>query len=394
MSTQTEKPIRLGGVIYSPQSPNPDLLSQFASNMKQRGWRVGGILQKVERDHHNHKKSLSGFDLLSETTFDLSHEKFKPDEPSCILDDARLSDASKYIEAAIQAEVDLIIIEKFGEREQQGSGLADVILKAALQGIPTLVSLPAHAIDRWNEVTGNLSTLIPHSLESLQSWWPDWKLYEELIRAVPPSPIKQIIIGEETVLIETDTGCGVIDHPQEKGSVFTFDGQNLLELASLFFNPKNDLEKAIAQCALLAHFNRYDLKASTDSGLDHFKATDNPTLIIGHFQKNRNYGPSPVHIAIEGARRHLRENRYDQMIIASKTMRDDRFIDYLRLAPLSEKVVVGPHTPLAPCLYHYGIQVLSGRIVEDSQKASELVKKGAKLKDLKSCCRYATLYQG
>ena len=67
--------------------------------------------------------------------------------------------------------MDLIIVEKFGEQEQQGGGLADEILRAVSEGIPTLVAVPDGVREVWREFTGDLGEELSFEMDSFRAWW-------------------------------------------------------------------------------------------------------------------------------------------------------------------------------------------------------------------------------
>ena len=62
-------------------------------------------------------------------------------------------------------------MEKFGEREQLGEGLADDILAAMVEGIPVLVAVPVTAVDKWKQFTGGMTDMLPSNITALQNWW-------------------------------------------------------------------------------------------------------------------------------------------------------------------------------------------------------------------------------
>jgi len=393
MSTQTIKPIRLGGVLYAADTPKRNALLDFATDLQKRGWHVCGVTQELAYDQQGEKIGLDAIDIKTGERFALARPS-KEDRASgsCGFDVSRLCETSKVLNRALEDQADLLVIEKFGEREQDGNGLAQEIVAAALAGIPTLVAVPSSALETWNSFTGRLGTLLAHDTQQLWDWWPKWNLYKDLILDMDDSPVKKITIGEHCILVEGPKGCGVAPTPNGQNSHNIEATGTLRKLASKITNPQTPLEHAIGCAALLAHTNPYDLNGPDHSGLDHFQGrTDETILIVGDFPKKRTYAPHPDFIDSDKALPHLNNHAYDGLILPAQTFFNAHLPALLNSKGSAETVLVGPLTPLSPRLFSYGIEVLSGRIIEDPAAAHDLVIKGARLKDLKPVSRYVTL---
>ena len=59
--------------------------------------------------------------------------------------------------------------------------------------------------------------------------------------------------------------------------------------------------------------------------------------------------------------------------------------------PATRVALVGPGTPLAPALHAYGIESLSGLIIEDPAAAAKLIAEGGSVSALKRLGRQVTL---
>lgn len=392
MSTPMAKPIRLGGVLYAADTPERNALRDFAHQLQKRGWHVAGLVQELAYDKSGEKIGLDAIDIRTGEHLPLARpSKEDLENGTCGFDVARLSETSRVLRDAMQAPADLLIVEKFGEREQDGQGLADEIVAAALQGIPTLVAVPAGALETWNDFSGRLGTLLPHDHDSLWHWWPKWNLYKELTLGLPDHPPVQIVIGEKTILVEGPDGCGVTANPLSQAHPDFTTNKTLKDLALECQNRSDLLAHALGLAATLAHHNRFDLTGPDSSGLDHFKGSDDSVLVIGHFPKDRAYSNKSQTITPDNAVQHLYDHAYDGVILPSHTFGDGLLASLLRLKGTAQTVIVGPETPLCPNLFDYGIDVLSGRIIIDAQEAANLVRSGASPKELKPVSRYITL---
>lgn len=172
MSTKTEPEIRLCGVLYDRNSEKRFDLKAFALDLKSQGIRVHGLVQETTYDTQGRKIAMDALSLCDGRKIALARPgKEDIKNGSCAFDDTRLAETSAVITAALAGPCELLVIEKFGEREQNGSGLLDEIMLAAQSGIATLVSVPRHVAPLWQEVTGGLGALIEMDRQSLDIWW-------------------------------------------------------------------------------------------------------------------------------------------------------------------------------------------------------------------------------
>jgi len=369
MSTQTVKPIRLGGVLYAPDTPERNALLAFAQDLKKRGWHVCGLTQEPAFNSKGVKIGLDAIDIKTGERFELARPS-KEDRAvgSCAFDISRLCETSRVLQQAITQHADLLIVEKFGEREQDGNGLAEEIIAAALSGIPTLVAVPASALESWNHFSGHLGQLLPHDTASLWNWWPKANLYKDLILAIPNKPVKKITIGPKAVCVEGPNGCGVA--PLEAGTPSTSDNMCVLAAGvSAFDTPARH---ALGLATLQAHFNRYDLKQT------HSKAQQPDT-------------PYVVTNDLAQAHHHLQNHSHEHIIFPADMFGNNALPALLSLKNQANVMLDGPLTPLSPRLFNYGFDVLCGQIIQDPPAAHKLVERGEDLSGLRALSRPLTL---
>ncbi len=174
--SSSDPEIRLAGAFYASGKHQMELLHSFADKVAANGWRVGGVVQEVLRDEDGKTIGLDGIALDTGERIAINRPT-KEDRlnKTCSLDKSALADASSAVDRAIRAGVDLIVIEKFGEQEQQGDGLASDILHAVSEGIPTLVAVPEGVRDQWNEFSGRLGQDLEFSASVFSDWWESVK---------------------------------------------------------------------------------------------------------------------------------------------------------------------------------------------------------------------------
>jgi nucleoside-triphosphatase THEP1 len=164
--------IYLAGAMYRSREREIGLLQRFADELKTQGWRVGGIVQEFVINTDGSSGGIDAVDLDSGQHIAINRPtKASLETKSCSLDTQALAQTSNAIERAIEHQMDLILVEKYGEQEQQGQGLATDILRAVSEGIPTLVAVPDGVRDRWGKFTGDMGDEIPYTIEAFRAWW-------------------------------------------------------------------------------------------------------------------------------------------------------------------------------------------------------------------------------
>jgi len=174
--SSSDPEIRLAGAFYASGKHQMGLLRSFANEVAANGWRVGGVVQEVLKDEDDKTIGLDGIALDTGERIAINRPtKENRLNKTCSLDKSALANASSAVERAILAGVDLIVIEKFGEQEQQGDGLAGDILHAVSEGIPTLVAVPEGVRDQWNEFSGRLGLDLGFGAGVFSDWWESVK---------------------------------------------------------------------------------------------------------------------------------------------------------------------------------------------------------------------------
>ena len=206
--------LRPAGVVYSTSTRELPLLADFAGELRARGWRVGGLTQRVFRGPEGYKTRIVGTEV--DTGREINLADYKGDRTlnsDCGFDTSALAEATGAVRRAIAERMDLIVIEKFSRREVEGSGLFDEILTAMAEQIPTLTLLSAEALDDWARFTGGLTALLPAEPEALWRWWGPHRLYRDLELGVSDAPAKRVVVGFNWVLVEGPDGCGLAQMP-------------------------------------------------------------------------------------------------------------------------------------------------------------------------------------
>jgi len=400
------RPVKLAAVLYTPETSDRELLATFAAAMRSRGWQVGGLVQEIRRNADGSRAGVDAVDVAAGTRVTITLPAPKPGEdPVCTLDHPALINASGAVRRAIDANADLIVAEKFGEREQEGGGLADDILTAAAAGIPVLVSVPAAALESWLGFTGDMTELLPSNTAALWRWWGGGNLLEELIRGVEARPVNRVVIGLNWTLVESDTGAGIA-HSPVKGSAGCrpiagagdLQNQSLRALAERA-RSWNPFDVALGIAAINANYNRYDLAGSDLNGLDTFAGTDGAVTAVGRFPALESRFEAVDVIELiprdeeypEIATERLLARSEAAVVTASSLVNGSLPRILGARGPSTRVALVGPGTPLAPALHAYGIESLSGIVFEDPPAVAKLITEGGSVSALKKLGRQVTL---
>ena len=401
----TPPPLRPAAILYAPDSSDRSLPARFAEDLKSRGWRVGGLVQEVTRADDGAILTMDAIELDSGRRIPLARSVERQRENGeCALDSSALTETTEALRRAIREGVDIIIVEKFGEQEKNHQGLADEILAAMAEGIPTLVSVPAGLIEEWNRFSGGLSDVLPPDMAALWRWWGPHRLYGELVQNTGQGAAKRVVVGFNWTFVEGPDGCGFAQTPQRDATGCqtltqpgTLAGRPLCELARLAHS-WDPSQAAIGIAAVNAHINRCDLKGGDDNGLDVVAGFDTPVTVIGRFpglagrltdyrviERPPREGELP-HTAADWVL-----SASEGVLITASALVDHGLPALLGACGHARVAMVGPGTPLTPRLFAYGIHVLSGLVVLDPEGAANAVAEGATMRGLKPYGRMLTV---
>ncbi len=158
--------------VYGPDGAERDALARFVAELQAEGVRVGGLLQEARHDAAGQKAGIDLVEIAGQERFPINRPtRENLENHTCSLDDSILAESSSALRRAIAARVDLIVLEKFGDREQKGQGLNDEVFTAIAEGIPLLIAVPEDALPLWRERSGDLGEILDFSQAAFRHWW-------------------------------------------------------------------------------------------------------------------------------------------------------------------------------------------------------------------------------
>jgi len=158
--------------VYTHHVTNREALSEFAEELKQQNVRVGGLIQEVMFDQTGRKIGIDIVEVDTGNRIPINRpSKENIEGHTCSLNTEKLADSTEALRRAVRERFDLIILEKFGEREQNGQGLMDEIFLAISEEIPLLIAVPKPALPLWQEKSGDLGDTLEFDLDVFRQWW-------------------------------------------------------------------------------------------------------------------------------------------------------------------------------------------------------------------------------
>jgi len=162
---------RFAAAVYSPNTFDRMALFKFAERLKVNKTRIGGILQTAIFDNEGNIAGLDAIDIATNERLPISRPR--GDGTICGLDASVLAGTSSIIRNAVDSQLDLIVIEKFGALEQNGKGLVDDILTAIAEDIPLVISMSQSALPAWQALSGGLGDVLAFEESAFEQWWQD-----------------------------------------------------------------------------------------------------------------------------------------------------------------------------------------------------------------------------
>ncbi len=159
----------VAAVVYGSADDPDRLLADFADDLRQSGLRPIGLIQVGRSCRSEHPRF--GVVMLPDG------EVVRPVHPveaypvGCRLDPGRLAELSKRLTGAIEDGADLVILNRFGRTEAEGSGLLDLVAQAVDADIPVLIAVPDQRFAAWIRFTEGMNVRLACRRDSLDRWW-------------------------------------------------------------------------------------------------------------------------------------------------------------------------------------------------------------------------------
>lgn len=162
----------VAAIVNKAHGAADSVLAEFARHLSERGWRVRGVVQDNTVNDHRGTRQMALVDLHDGTRFVISQD-LGPGSVSCSVDPAGIAAASIVLRRSLAEGADLVIANRFGEREAGGSGFATEMLALMSADIPLLTVVGERYLEDWRRFTGNTAKELAPQREALETWFAD-----------------------------------------------------------------------------------------------------------------------------------------------------------------------------------------------------------------------------
>lgn len=238
-----------------------------------------------------------------------------------------------------------------------------------------------------------------------------WEIYDDLIKGIPENLIvDDLITGSVTSYVKSGNGSGIASFRsyETRMPMFTKDliGAQLREVATCA-KSWNFVEASIGVAAINAYYNNpevarkngvefSDSKRIEDRVFDPFIMSQNEVkgkkvAVVGHFPHLESLFEPICDLSIiewepEEGDYPISASEYllpecDYVYLTCACIMDKTLPRMLELSKHAKRItMVGPATPLAPVLFDYGIDDLSGFMIKDQLRASRVISGAEKVR--------------
>ena len=146
------------------------MLQQIAQDLTAQDVALTGVVQ-INYEYDPDRRCHMDLQILGQSdVIRISQERGKFAR-GCRLDAGQLAQAVHHVETALAAgKARLLIINKFGQQEADGSGFRDVIGTALAQGTAVLTTVQAGHLKGFRDFAQGLATELPPARDAIVAW--------------------------------------------------------------------------------------------------------------------------------------------------------------------------------------------------------------------------------
>ncbi|MCG6205605.1 DUF2478 domain-containing protein [Rhodopseudomonas sp. HC1] len=156
-------------LVYSDGAAACRTISELGYRLRDSGVPLAGIVAYHATRDGTPRCDMEIEELSSRIILQLADDQ-TPQASGCRVDPTAMQDAAALISAAFQKCPELLIVNKFGQLEATGGGLADAITEAVDLGIPVVVGVPERRLASWREFTNGLAEEAMIDSPRVQQW--------------------------------------------------------------------------------------------------------------------------------------------------------------------------------------------------------------------------------
>ncbi len=161
--------MKLGVISHDARGGSDRRLAALADRLIRRGVRLAGCVQ-YNLDCGDTGKCRMQARVLPDGARRLISQDLGALASGCRLDPAALEDVVGQVTASLDTGPDLLLVNKFGKQEAEGSGFRDAIGIALMQEIPVLTSVHPRNRVAFDAFAGDLAQAVPSGDDALLDW--------------------------------------------------------------------------------------------------------------------------------------------------------------------------------------------------------------------------------
>lgn len=157
-------------IVHSGTAEVDLLLAGFVTSLKERGWRVRGLVQSNSECIEACARSMVLWDVDDGERFPIS-QNLGAGSVSCCVDAGGVAAACVVLRRALAEGADLVVVNRFGGLEASGGGFAAEMLALMAEGIPLLTIVADKHLEAWQHFSGGTAHLLSPRAEALEAWF-------------------------------------------------------------------------------------------------------------------------------------------------------------------------------------------------------------------------------
>ncbi|WP_168797272.1 DUF2478 domain-containing protein [Lampropedia aestuarii] len=184
--------IPLAALVHDGHGIAEPVLQAFVAQLKAQGVRVRGLLQRSEveitsapqfavpglqdGEAGSHcQRTMELIDIDNGDCYRISQDLGKGSS-ACCLDSAGVAAASVVLRRALQPAQQqdlpqLLVANRFGKLEVEGTGLRQEMAAAVEAGVPLITAVDQRFLAEWQSFTGDWGVQLQADVGQLHSWW-------------------------------------------------------------------------------------------------------------------------------------------------------------------------------------------------------------------------------
>jgi len=162
----------IAAVVYGNEAYPEDIFRSLIIRCRELDLSVAGVLQHQAAAGASRRCDVQLEDLNSGHRTALFEDR-GAGARGCRLDEAALAEATARVEASLEYEPNLLVLNKFGKVECEGGGFRDLIATAIDRGIPIVIGVPKCNLEAWRSFAGEFAIELSADACQVEQWLED-----------------------------------------------------------------------------------------------------------------------------------------------------------------------------------------------------------------------------